>query len=260
MAVQNPFFGKRENDSFPPRNSVTGLSTANSAATSGASSLSSAGLGTAPSSSMRASAAPAAPVAEESGGSKLTVGPNIKLKGVEITDCDTLVVEGTVEATMNSRVIKIAEQGCGFGQVQTKRPGSMARVAAGAGIDRAIGALLRGGQGCADIGAGAGAVVGQAQVGQLGQGCIVSRLPGGLVQDRNLPIQAKPVQIVENRGLPFGFAAGAVDILDPEQEAVATRGGDYGGIGMAQMQRAGRRGGEAGYPSHAVKESLARSV
>lgn len=44
-------------------------------------------------------------------GSQLTVGPNIKLKGVEITDCDTLVVEGTVEATMDSRVIKISELG-----------------------------------------------------------------------------------------------------------------------------------------------------
>lgn len=44
-------------------------------------------------------------------GSKLIVGPNIKLKGVEITDCDTLVVEGRVEATMNSRVIQIAEHG-----------------------------------------------------------------------------------------------------------------------------------------------------
>jgi len=44
-------------------------------------------------------------------GSKLTVGPNIKLKGVEITDCDTLVVEGTVEATMDSRVIQISELG-----------------------------------------------------------------------------------------------------------------------------------------------------
>lgn len=120
MAVQNPFFGKRENDSFPPRNSVTGLSTANSAATSGASSLSNAGLGTAPSSTMRAAAtaAPTAPAAEENGGSKLTVGPNIKLKGVEITDCDTLVVEGTVEATMNSRVIKIAEQGAFHGTAE----------------------------------------------------------------------------------------------------------------------------------------------
>lgn len=45
------------------------------------------------------------------GGSKLTVGPNIKLKGLEITDCDTLVVEGMVEATMDSRVIQIADHG-----------------------------------------------------------------------------------------------------------------------------------------------------
>ena len=44
-------------------------------------------------------------------GSKLIVGPNIKLKGVEITDCDTLVVEGRVEATIDSRVIQIAERG-----------------------------------------------------------------------------------------------------------------------------------------------------
>ncbi len=45
------------------------------------------------------------------GGSKLIVGPNIKLKGVEITDCDTLVVEGKVEATIDSRVIQITECG-----------------------------------------------------------------------------------------------------------------------------------------------------
>jgi cytoskeletal protein CcmA (bactofilin family) len=44
-------------------------------------------------------------------GSKLIVGPDIKLKGVEITDCDTLVVEGRVEAGMDSRVMKIAESG-----------------------------------------------------------------------------------------------------------------------------------------------------
>lgn len=54
--------------------------------------------------------APSGTVVPE-GGSKLTVGPNIKLKGVEITDCDTLFVEGLVEATMDSRVIQIAEQG-----------------------------------------------------------------------------------------------------------------------------------------------------
>ncbi len=44
-------------------------------------------------------------------GSKLIVGPNIKLKGSEITDCEILVVEGRVEASMNSRDIRIAEGG-----------------------------------------------------------------------------------------------------------------------------------------------------
>jgi cytoskeletal protein CcmA (bactofilin family) len=57
-----------------------------------------------------------APVAEGKG-SKLIVGPDIKLKGVEITDCDTLVVEGRVEASMDSRVIQIAEHGVFSGTV-----------------------------------------------------------------------------------------------------------------------------------------------
>ena len=58
-----------------------------------------------------------APRTEEPGGSKLIVGPNIKLKGVEIDDCDTLVVEGRVEATMVSRAIQIAESGAFIGKV-----------------------------------------------------------------------------------------------------------------------------------------------
>jgi cytoskeletal protein CcmA (bactofilin family) len=43
--------------------------------------------------------------------SKLVVGPDIKMKGVEISDCDTLVVEGRVEATLDARVLEIAEHG-----------------------------------------------------------------------------------------------------------------------------------------------------
>lgn len=50
--------------------------------------------------------------------SRLIVGPNIKLKGVEIEDCDTLVVEGYVEASMDSRVIEIAEDGVYKGKVE----------------------------------------------------------------------------------------------------------------------------------------------
>ena len=43
--------------------------------------------------------------------------PDVKLKGAEILDCDTLVVEGRVEATMDSRVIRIAENGSFSGKV-----------------------------------------------------------------------------------------------------------------------------------------------
>jgi cytoskeletal protein CcmA (bactofilin family) len=54
---------------------------------------------------------------EESSGSRLIVGPDVKLKGAEIQDCDILVVEGRVEATMDSRVIQIAANGAFSGKV-----------------------------------------------------------------------------------------------------------------------------------------------
>jgi cytoskeletal protein CcmA (bactofilin family) len=63
-----------------------------------------------------ASAATPTPIVEEKKAderkeSKLVVGHDIKIKGVEISDCDTLVVEGRVEATLDSRVLEIAEHG-----------------------------------------------------------------------------------------------------------------------------------------------------
>jgi cytoskeletal protein CcmA (bactofilin family) len=64
-----------------------------------------------------AAPASAAPITEdikkidERKESKLVVGPDIKLKGVEISDCDTLVVEGRVEATLDSRILEISEHG-----------------------------------------------------------------------------------------------------------------------------------------------------
>jgi cytoskeletal protein CcmA (bactofilin family) len=74
-----------------------------------------------PSSSSSSSSATAASeppaVRSDESGSKLIVGPNIKLKGVEIEDCDTLVVEGRIEATMVSRAIQIAERGSFQGKV-----------------------------------------------------------------------------------------------------------------------------------------------
>ena len=57
------------------------------------------------------------PEAKANSGSKLIVGPDVKLKGAEILDCDTLLVEGRVEATMDSRVIQIAEKGMFSGKV-----------------------------------------------------------------------------------------------------------------------------------------------
>lgn len=59
----------------------------------------------------------AKPVSNDEG-SKLIVGPNIKLKGSEITDCEILVVEGRVEASMNSRDIRIAEGGVFAGKAE----------------------------------------------------------------------------------------------------------------------------------------------
>ncbi|HEX7641316.1 MAG TPA: polymer-forming cytoskeletal protein [Burkholderiaceae bacterium] len=56
-------------------------------------------------------AAAAAKPAADTSSSRLIVGPNIKLKGVEITDCDTIVVEGLVEATIYAREIQIDEPG-----------------------------------------------------------------------------------------------------------------------------------------------------
>ena len=50
---------------------------------------------------------------------KLTVGPGIRLKG-EITDCDTLVVEGHVEISAKSRLIEIAETGTVIGDIEVK--------------------------------------------------------------------------------------------------------------------------------------------
>ena len=109
-------FGKRENEPNRPLGSP-GMATSRAPAYGQSSPV--------PSSSTPASTEPevkpsttTSSATSPEGGSKLTVGPNIKLKGVEITDCDTLVVEGMVEATMDSRVIHIAEQGAFKGSAE----------------------------------------------------------------------------------------------------------------------------------------------
>lgn len=108
MASQSPFFGKRSS----PDDS---LNSRPAPLVGGGSNLTGAPVGSP--SLISPPAMPMSGMPAKEGGSKLTVGPNIKLKGVEITDCDTLVVEGIVEATMDSRVIQIAEQGSFKGSV-----------------------------------------------------------------------------------------------------------------------------------------------
>ena len=100
MAITPGFFNKREPEASNSRHITS---------THNASSYSPTGMPVTPPAT---AALPASDATQTpGGGSKLTVGPNIKLKGVEITDCDTLVVEGLVEATMDSRVIQISEHG-----------------------------------------------------------------------------------------------------------------------------------------------------
>jgi cytoskeletal protein CcmA (bactofilin family) len=55
--------------------------------------------------------------AEERKEAKLIVGPDIKMKGVEVNDCDTLQVEGRIEATLDARVLQISEKGIFCGTV-----------------------------------------------------------------------------------------------------------------------------------------------
>ena len=72
-----------------------------------------------PSQPQAPAANPAArPAPGESGESKLFVGVHIKLKGVEISDCDALVIEGQVEATVHSKAMEIAKPGTLKGNAQ----------------------------------------------------------------------------------------------------------------------------------------------
>jgi cytoskeletal protein CcmA (bactofilin family) len=48
---------------------------------------------------------------------RLIGGPNIKLKGVEISDCEALVVEGVVEATLRAKHVIVVESGLLAGKV-----------------------------------------------------------------------------------------------------------------------------------------------
>ena len=107
--MQPPFFGKRPET--PANNNTSNRPGGLSGISGTAATTSPTPVATPANVAPIAAASPVSGAPTKEGGSKLTVGPNIKLKGVEITDCDTLVVEGTVEATMDSRVMHITEIG-----------------------------------------------------------------------------------------------------------------------------------------------------
>ncbi len=111
MAMSAHFFNKRDAETPPSRHIVPTPNAGNYGPSGGVNTQTAAAL---PAANPVNTNPP--PVTE--GGSKLTVGPNIKLKGVEITDCDTLLVEGLVEATMDSRVIQISERGAFKGSAE----------------------------------------------------------------------------------------------------------------------------------------------
>jgi cytoskeletal protein CcmA (bactofilin family) len=119
MSLRAPFFNnKSEAESLSSRYGNNLGSSTGTTATNLSGSTPAASSSTPVSSSSSTLSSPSSAPATKEGESKLTVGPNIKLKGVEITDCDTLVVEGTVEATMDSRVIQISERGSFKGSVE----------------------------------------------------------------------------------------------------------------------------------------------
>ena len=112
MKYGESLFGRREPQRVPPRDNHSAPVPANAP---------SAGPVIAHTAARPPQPAPpieVAPKAEDGANARLIVGPNIKLRGVEIDDCDTLVVEGRVEATMVSRAIQIAEHGSFRGKAE----------------------------------------------------------------------------------------------------------------------------------------------
>jgi cytoskeletal protein CcmA (bactofilin family) len=123
MINKNSLFGKRD-ETTPPQSSVRpagyGMQPSGTSRTeSNTVPMPKAEAAAASPDTSVSSPKPSTPTLDDTAqqGSRLIVGPGIKLKGAEIQDCDTLVVEGRVEATMDSRVIQIADQGSFAGKV-----------------------------------------------------------------------------------------------------------------------------------------------
>ena len=81
----------------------------------------------------------------------------------------------------------------------------------------------------------------------------------GLVEDLAIMIEFQPVQSLQDGVDGLLGGAFAVGVLDPEMELTAVVPGvepiEQGGAGAADMQEAGRRGGETGDGGHVVGQS-----
>ena len=142
-------------------------------------------------------------------------------------------------------------------------------MAANSGVERAaIGRVRRRGMGGGggfgglplDVGAGAEAGIEQAAGQQAVQHGLVFGAVGGLDSHRAVPVQAEPGQVLLDRVGEFRAASGGVDILDPQEEAAARRVRpapcEERRMGVAEMEVAGRAGGEAGDDGHGVMPSV----
>ena len=148
--------------------------------------------------------------------------------------------------------------------------------AAGAGIDDPVGAhgraFLRSAGGGEDIAAVAGAGIEQPAGPKRIEGGGVGGQSVRLAHHRGGPCEAKPGEVIVYLRFPFRAGAGLVNVFDPQQERAARRPCHVmrkkRGIGVAQMQRASGRRGEARdqagtvsvWASQAVQSSFARSV
>ena len=168
------------------------------------------------------------------------------------------VTPGTGRAGLGEFGQRRAERVESRGEVEPQRiarpPRRHRPAAAGAGVDAEGHALLRRRQRGADVRPGAGAGVEKAPRRQRLQPGIVAGQMLGLAVDRAVPGQPQPAEVVDDLRLELGARALEIGILHAQQEPPA--GGARHVVredrreGVAEVQRPGGRGGEAGDEGH----------
>jgi len=146
----------------------------------------------------------------------------------------------------------------GLGHVEAERKGRAGRPAlgrknriepaTGSRIDHGL-AFMWGARGGGDVLAAAETGIDETVGFQAFEGGGVIGEAIGLPTHRLFPVEAEPVEVVEDRALEFRLAARAVDVLDAEQEAAVSGAGramaEQRGMGMAEMEKTCRTGRES---------------